>query len=66
MDLLNAVCMKCRTSFRREMLFALMSDLGDAELSWDPSECPEGGEHEWREREPKAQTPVNAEGSVPS
>uniref|UniRef100_A0A6M3JAJ3 Uncharacterized protein n=1 Tax=viral metagenome TaxID=1070528 RepID=A0A6M3JAJ3_9ZZZZ len=44
--LLNYVCTKCGVSLRRQILFALMIDCG-AKTS-DPSECPQGGDHDFQ------------------
>ena len=49
-------CKKCGKTLMQLMCFALMSDLG-AELSWNPLECREGGEHDLVEIEKVPQQP---------
>ena len=40
-------CKKCGESFDRALMFAAMAEFGGAILSWNPSECPDGQEHDF-------------------
>ena len=43
---LDDKCIKCGTSLRRQMFFAMMIDAGAKTL--DPCKCPNGGDHDFQ------------------
>ena len=45
--ILDTHCTKCEASLMREVIFAAMAQFGGAQLSWNPAECPEGGDHDF-------------------
>jgi hypothetical protein len=46
---LDDECAKCGVSLRRQILLALLIDAGAQTI--DPSQCPEGGDHDFQSNE---------------